>query len=79
MPTRLQRGIITLDHEYTVCREGEVLDSKQTRLLKQFGIACAEFKVHLAGYWSKVNGDVQILRKGEEMEVEEEEEEEEEA
>jgi mRNA turnover protein 4 len=71
MPTRLQKGIITLDSDYTVCKEGDLLNSKQTRLLKQFGIACAEFKVNLVGYWSKKNGDVQILKKADEMEVDE--------
>jgi mRNA turnover protein 4 len=72
MPTRLVKGIITLESEYTVCKAGDTLDSKQTRLLKQFGVACAEFKVNLVGYWNKKNGDVQILQKDEdEMEVEE--------
>jgi mRNA turnover protein 4 len=71
MPTRLQKGIITLDTDYTVCKEGDVLDSKQTRLLKQFGIACAEFRIILVGYWNKKNGDVQILKKKDEMEIDE--------
>jgi mRNA turnover protein 4 len=69
MPTRLQKGIITLDAEYVVCKPGDVLDSKQTRLLKQFGLACAEFKVNLVGYWNKTNGDVQILPQSHEMQV----------
>lgn len=69
MPTRLQKGMIVLDSEYTVCKMGDVLDSKQTRLLKQFGVACAQFKVNLIGYWNKQNGDVQILRQPNEMEV----------
>jgi mRNA turnover protein 4 len=69
MPTRLQKGIITLDNEYTVCKEGDVLDGKQTRLLKQFGIACAEFKINLVGYWNKKNGDVQILKQANDMDV----------
>jgi mRNA turnover protein 4 len=69
MPTRLQKGIITLDSDYTVCKEGAELDSKQTRLLKQFGIACAEFRINLVGYWSKKNGDVQILKQANEMDV----------
>ena len=71
MPTRLQKGIITLDSEHTVCKEGDVLDSKQTRLLKQFGIACAEFRINLVGYWNKKNGDVQLLKKTNEMDVDE--------
>jgi mRNA turnover protein 4 len=69
MPTRLQKGIIVLDSEYTVCKEGDVLDSKQTRLLKQFGVACAQFKINLMGYWNKKNGDVQVLQQADEMVV----------
>lgn len=47
MPTTLTKGKITLQNPYTVCREGEVLDSRQTRLLKLFGVATAEFTVQL--------------------------------
>lgn len=73
MPTRLQKGIINLDSEYTVCKEGDLLDSKQTRLLKQFGIACAEFKINLVGYWNKTNGDVQALNQDGVMDVDDDE------
>jgi mRNA turnover protein 4 len=71
MPTRLQKGIIVLDSEHTVCKAGDVLDSKQTRLLKQFGVACSQFKVNLIGCWNKKNGDVQILQQPHEMDVDE--------
>jgi mRNA turnover protein 4 len=47
MPTSLKKGKITLDNPYTVCQEGEVLDSRQTRLLKLFGVATADFTVQL--------------------------------
>jgi mRNA turnover protein 4 len=47
MPTSLTKGKITLDSPYTVCKEGDVLDSRQTRLLKLFGVATAEFTVKL--------------------------------
>lgn len=47
MPTTLVKGKITLQNPYTVCKEGEVLDSRQTRLLKLFGVATAEFTVQL--------------------------------
>ncbi|MBE3049064.1 hypothetical protein IMZ48_42505 [Candidatus Bathyarchaeota archaeon] len=30
---------------YLVCKEGDVLDSRQTRLLKMFGVCLSEFKV----------------------------------
>ncbi|KAF3908411.1 hypothetical protein ABW21_db0201166 [Orbilia brochopaga] len=47
MPTRLVNGKVTLNEEYTVCEEGDVLNSQQTRLLKLFGVVTAEFKVKL--------------------------------
>ena len=47
MPTSLTKGKITLENPYTVCKEGDVLDSRQTRLLKLFGIATADFTVQL--------------------------------
>ncbi|BFZ59507.1 mRNA turnover and ribosome assembly protein [Saitoella coloradoensis] len=53
MPTRLKNGIVTLDNEYQVCKEGETLSGHQTRLLKMFGVAMADFKVKLVAYWSK--------------------------
>lgn len=47
MPTTLTKGKISLENPYQVCKEGEVLDSRQTRLLKLFGVATAEFTVQL--------------------------------
>jgi mRNA turnover protein 4 len=48
MPTSLVKGKITLDNPYTVCKEGDVLDSRQTRLLKLFGVATADFTIQLS-------------------------------
>lgn len=50
MPTTLVKGKITLENEYKVCEEGEELDSRQTRLLKLFGVATADFRVRLVVY-----------------------------
>lgn len=47
MPTTLTKGKITLQNPYTVCEEGKALDSRQTRLLKLFGVATADFTVQL--------------------------------
>jgi hypothetical protein len=53
VPTRMVKGRVVLGdvdgnegHEgYAVCREGDVLDSRQTRLLKMFGVCLSEFRV----------------------------------
>ncbi|KAK2050691.1 ribosomal protein L10 [Colletotrichum somersetense] len=64
MPTRMIKGRVCLgDAEgggegYVVCREGDVLDSRQTRLLKLFGICLSEFKVQVLAYWSASSGKV---------------------
>ncbi|TVY38690.1 Ribosome assembly factor [Lachnellula subtilissima] len=58
MPTSLVKGKITLQNEYTVCKEGGSLDSRQTRLLKLFGVATAEFTVQLLAYWSAATNEV---------------------
>lgn len=66
VPTRLVKGKIMLeltdDQEgYQVCREGETLDSRQTTLMKMFGVASSEFKVDLKAYWSRNTNEIQIM------------------
>lgn len=55
VPTRMVRGKVVLGGDesgegsegYTVCKEGDVLDSRQTRLLKLFDQCLSEFKVRV--------------------------------
>jgi len=61
MPTRLDKGKVTLDVEYTVCKEGDVLNSNQTALLKSFGVAMAEFRLIARAYWSSASGEVIVV------------------
>ncbi|KAK9471508.1 ribosomal protein L10-domain-containing protein [Dipodascopsis tothii] len=58
VPSLLKNGQVVLENEHVVCREGDVLDAKQSRLLKLFGIACAEFKIRLLASWG--DGDVTV-------------------
>lgn len=54
VPTRMIKGKVVLGDEegsgegYVVCKEGDVLDSRQTRLLKMFGVCLSEFKVKIS-------------------------------
>ncbi|GCF00409.1 mRNA turnover and ribosome assembly protein [Zygosaccharomyces mellis] len=59
IPTRIQKGKITLDSPYKVCEEGEKLDVRQALILKQFGIALAEFKVKVAAYFDSESSKVE--------------------
>lgn len=54
---------------YTICKEGEVLDSRQTRLLKLFSVCMSEFRVGLLAYWSAASGEVTELEGAKEREA----------
>lgn len=51
VPTRMVKGKVVLGDEsgqgegHLVCKEGELLDSRQTRLLKLFSVCLSEFRV----------------------------------
>ena len=61
MPTKLEKGRIVLNSDYTVCKEGEVLNSNQTSVLKQFGVALAEFRVRMIACWKASDGSVEVM------------------
>lgn len=60
MPTQLKNGKVVLATDYTVCKEGQTLDGKQTRLLKQFGVACADFKIKLVAHFDREASEVTV-------------------
>ncbi|KAG0220761.1 ribosomal protein L10-domain-containing protein [Mortierella sp. GBAus27b] len=51
MPTVLKNGIVTLNNEYRVCKEGQALTSEQAQLLKLFMVQMADFHVTLKCYY----------------------------
>ena len=61
LPTRLAKGRVELDADFQVCREGEVLGSGQTTLLKHFGVTMAEFRIEVAAWWERDTGSVEIV------------------
>ncbi|KAF4459213.1 MRT4-mRNA turnover 4 [Fusarium albosuccineum] len=64
VPTRMVKGRVVLGdasgegEDYVVCKEGDVLDSRQTRLLKLFGVCLSEFKVKVLAYWNSASSEV---------------------
>ncbi|KAK0621500.1 ribosomal protein L10-domain-containing protein [Bombardia bombarda] len=71
VPVRMVRGKVVLGEEsgeggfegYTICKEGQTLDARQTRLLKLFSVCMSEFRVKLLAYWTAANGQVTELEK----------------
>ncbi|XP_050096472.1 mRNA turnover protein 4 homolog [Anopheles aquasalis] len=45
MPTKLDRGVVTLYKEYTVCEKNKVLTPEQARILKLLGKPMAKLKI----------------------------------
>lgn len=58
MPTKLEKGKVVLDAPYTVCKEGQTLNSHQTALLKLFGVTMADFKIDLKAYYTAAKEEV---------------------
>lgn len=66
VPTRLVGGRVVVDggergEGFVVCREGEVLGSGQTSLLKMFGVAMAEFRVEVRAWLDREAGKVEVV------------------
>ena len=69
VPTRIVKGKVVLEESgdpksmqeqegYVVCEQGDTLDSRQTALLKTFGVRMAEFTLAPRAVWEKGGGKV---------------------
>ncbi|EDX15503.1 mRNA turnover protein 4 homolog [Drosophila simulans] len=56
LPTKLEKGIVTLYSDYTVCEEGKVLTPEQARILKLVGKPMAKFRLTMKCSWTKSEG-----------------------
>nr|CCC94059.1 unnamed protein product [Trypanosoma congolense IL3000] len=52
LPIKLEKGVIVLLRDTTVCEVGETLSAEAAQLLKLYGIQSAEFKVELTAHWA---------------------------
>jgi len=53
LTTKLEKGVIYLEKDETICEEGDTLTSDQSQLLKLLGIEMAEFKITIEACWSQ--------------------------
>ncbi|CCW69892.1 unnamed protein product [Phytomonas sp. Hart1] len=51
LPIKLDKGVIILLQDTTVCEEGDTLSAEAAQLLKLFGVQSAEFKIELTAHW----------------------------
>jgi mRNA turnover protein 4 len=52
MPVRLNRGVVELVADYTVCTDGEPVSPEASRILRLLGVRMAAFHLHLLCRWS---------------------------
>ena len=56
MPTKLQKGVVTLCSDYTVCEKGKMLTPEQARILKLVAKPMAKFRLTMKCSWTKTTG-----------------------
>ncbi|CAB3374983.1 Hypothetical predicted protein [Cloeon dipterum] len=60
LPTALKKGVVILTKEYTVCKEGDILNPEQARILKYLGEQMADFKMTVRAFWSNDGSFVKV-------------------
>ncbi|XP_031356792.1 mRNA turnover protein 4 homolog [Photinus pyralis] len=68
LPTKLEKGVVTLIKDYEVCKEGSVLTPEQAKILELLDYRLAKFKFALKGCWIKGEGFEVISRAEEDQE-----------
>jgi mRNA turnover protein 4 len=56
----LKKDIIHFLQPFTICSNGDILTSEQTKLLKLFQCLIAQFQIKVKVHWNKNNKQVQI-------------------
>ena len=56
MPTRLMKGIVTVDRDFQICAKGETITSEQGRLLKLFDFEMDIFSINITHCFNSSEG-----------------------
>uniref|UniRef100_A0A1I8EIN7 Ribosome assembly factor mrt4 n=1 Tax=Wuchereria bancrofti TaxID=6293 RepID=A0A1I8EIN7_WUCBA len=56
LPTKLEKGVVTLISHYVICKDGDKLTADQCRLLKLLSYKMSTFHVKLSAHWCKRTG-----------------------
>ncbi|XP_050316281.1 mRNA turnover protein 4 homolog [Anthonomus grandis grandis] len=63
MPTKLDRGVVTLIKDFEVCKEGSILTPEQAKILELLEHRLATFKLILKAKWTMGEGFEKIISK----------------
>lgn len=67
MPTKLEKGVVTLIKDFVVCKKGNVLTPEQAKILELLDFKLAMFHFELRALWSKESG-FELLKKSDNQE-----------
>lgn len=56
LPTKLDKGVVVVYKDYTVCKKGQILTPEQAKILKLIAKPIATFKLTIKCYWNKKTG-----------------------
>lgn len=62
MPTKLDKGVVTLISDFVVCEKGKILTPEQAKILKLIHKPMAKFHVTIESSYSKENGYKRISK-----------------
>lgn len=63
LPVKLDKGVVMLLNDTTVCEAGDTLSAEAAQLLRLFGLQTADFRIELTAHWS--NGVARRIKKKE--------------
>ncbi|CAH1991978.1 unnamed protein product [Acanthoscelides obtectus] len=72
MPTKLDKGVVTLIKDYTVCKERDILTPEQATILQYLDHRLATFRFILKAKWTKGKGFEKLIDDEEEQNNEDE-------
>jgi len=61
LPVKLEKGVVTMLRNHTVCKEGEVITPEQARILKLLNIVMTQFSITIKCGWSKADGNFEVF------------------
>lgn len=67
LPSKLDKGIVVLYKDYTVCKKGQILSPEQAKILKLIAKPIATFRLTMKCMWNKKTG-FEILASGDDDE-----------
>jgi len=58
LPTKLERGVVTMMRDHTVCKAGQIITPEQASVLKKLNVVLSQFYITIKSMWDKNDGGI---------------------